>query len=190
MNNDFTLNLNSKNNIAYHKSHNENWNVTLVNTGLDTKKGTRIKQIEPYIKNDRFMVTYGDGLGNIDVKGLIDCHLKNVKRGKLATFTGVHPISRFATINLDKKGEVIFWKEKRKIEEYINAGFFILEKEIFDYLDSDCELEKKPMENLAKEKRISMYKHEGFWHCMDTYRDYKFLNNLWIQNKAPWKLWK
>lgn len=190
MNNDFTLNLNSKNNITYHKSHNENWNITLVNTGFDTKKGTRIKEIEPYIKSDRFMVTYGDGLGNIDIKGLIDCHLKNVKRGKLATFTGVHPISRFATINLDKKGEVIFWKEKRKIEEYINAGFFILEKGIFDYLDNNCELEKKPMENLAKEKRISMYKHEGFWHCMDTYRDYKFLNNLWIQNKAPWKVWK
>lgn len=186
MNNDLTINLSSREKIVYHSAYNENWNVTLVDTGLETKKGTRIKKVEPYIKEDRFMLTYGDGVGNINIRELVNYHLK---QGKIATFTGVHPISRFATINLDKKGEVASWKEKRKIEEYINAGFFVLEREIFDYLNEDCELEEEPMEELAKERRIAMYKHEGFWHCMDTYRDYMFLQKLWEKGGTPWKIW-
>ena len=187
MKNDFTINLSSREKVAYHSTHKEDWNVTLVDTGLETKKGTRIKKIEPYIKEDRFMLTYGDGVGNINIKELINYHLK---QGKIATFTGVHPISRFATINLDKKGEVTSWKEKMKIEEYINAGFFVLEKKIFDYLNEDCELEEEPMEELAKDRQIAMYKHEGFWHCMDTYRDYIFLQSLWKEGSPHGKFGK
>lgn len=186
MNNDFTIHLSSKERIISHSAHNENWNVTLVDTGPETKKGTRIKMIEPHIKEDRFMVTYGDGVGNIKIKELVNYHLKEKK---IATFTGVHPISRFATINLDEKGEVSSWKEKREIEEYINAGFFVLERKIFDYLEDDCELEEEPMEELAKERQITMYKHEKFWQCMDTYRDNIFLQSLWEKGKAPWKIW-
>jgi len=185
MNNDFTINLKSTKTIVYHCTHNENWNVTLVDTGFDSKKGTRIKKIEPYIKEDRFMVTYGDGVGNINIQELLNYHLK---KGKIATFTGVHPISRFATVNLDTKGEIASWKEKNKIEEYINAGFFVLERRIFEYLNEDCELEEEPMEKLAGEKQVTMYKHEGFWHCMDTYRDYMFLQRLWEGTEAPWKI--
>ena len=186
MNNDVTVNLSSKGENIYHNKHNENWNVTLIDTGLETKKGTRVKMIEPYIKKDRFMLTYGDGIGNINIRELVDYHLR---QGKIATFTGVHPISRFATVNLDEKGEVISWKEKREIEEYINAGFFVFESKIFSYLNDNCELEEKPIEELAKEEQIAIYKHEGFWHCMDTYRDYLFLQGLCEKGTAPWKIW-
>lgn len=186
MNSDFTIYLGSRKKIMYYNAHNENWNVTLVDTGFETKKGTRVKLIEPYIEEERFMLTYGDGVGDIDVKRLLEFHTKN---SKIGTFTGVHPISRFATVELNEKEDVISWKEKRRIEEYINAGFFVFERKIFDYLNDDCELEEEPMEKLAREKQVAMYKHKGFWHCMDTYRDYMFLQSLWEKGKAPWKIW-
>ena len=186
MNNDFTINLSSGEKIIYHNAHSENWSVTLVNTGLETKKGTRIKMIEPYIKEDRFMVTYGDGVGNMNIKELINYHLE---QKKIATFTGVHPISRFATVETNKKDEIVGWSEKKRLEGYINAGFFVLEKKIFDYLNDNCELEEEPMEQLARERQVAMYKHKEFWHCMDTYRDYMFLESLWGKREAPWKIW-
>lgn len=186
MNNDFTINLKSKEKITHHNEHEEDWNVTLVDTGRTTQKGTRLKIIEPYIKEEQFMLTYGDGVSNVNIKELLQFHLK---KGKTATFTGVHPISRFATIGVDKQGDVISWKEKNPIEEYINAGFFVFEKKIFDTLNKDCELEEEPMETLAKDGRVAMYKHEGFWQCMDTYRDYLFLKDLWEKGDAPWKMW-
>lgn len=187
MNNDFTINLTSKEKTAYHNTHNENWNITFVDTGFDSKKGTRVKRIEPYIKEDRFMLTYGDGVGNINIKELLDYHQR---KKKITTFTGVRPVSRFATIELNEEGEVGSWKEKRRIDEYINAGFFVFEKEIFRHLDEDCELEEGPMEHLSKERQVMMYKHEGFWHCMDTYRDYMYLQKLWNSGNPPWKAWK
>lgn len=186
MNNDCTVNLSSKGKIIHHNAHNDNWSVTLVDTGIETKKGTRIKRIEKYIKEDRFMLTYGDGVGNINVKKLLNYHLR---QGKISTFTGVHPISRFATVETSKNGEIMGWKEKKILEGYINGGFFVLERKIFDYLNDDCELEEKPMEKLAKKKQVAMYKHDGFWHCMDTYRDYLFLQNLWEKEEAPWRVW-
>jgi glucose-1-phosphate cytidylyltransferase len=186
MNNDFTINLNSKKKITCHNTHNENWNVTLVDTGLETKKGTRIKIIEPYIKEERFMLTYGDGVGNINIKELIDYH---IRKGKIATFTGAHSISRFATVETDKNGEIIDWSEKKTLERQINAGFFVMEREIFSYLNDDCELEEEPMKQLAQQHQVALYKHEGFWHCMDTYRDQIFLQNLWNNGQAPWKIW-
>jgi len=187
MNNDFTINLRSREKMTSHLTHTDDWNVTLVDTGLTTKKGTRIKKIEPYIKEDRFMVTYGDGIGNINIKEVVEHHKKGKK---IATFTGVHPTSRFATIGFNEDGSISSWKEKGKMEEYINVGFMVFEKKVFEYLDDDCELEEGPMEKLAEQKQIAMYKHEDFWHCMDTYRDYMHLENLWKQNKAPWKIWK
>ncbi|NQT81300.1 MAG: glucose-1-phosphate cytidylyltransferase [Candidatus Aminicenantes bacterium] len=186
MNNDFTINIKSREKIIYHSTHNENWKVSLIDTGLETKKGTRIKRIEPYIKEDRFMVTYGDGVGNINIKKLIDFHSS---QGKTATFTGVQPTSRFATVDLNDKGKIISWSEKKKLEDYINAGFFVLERKIFDYLTDNCELEEEPMSQLAKEEQVAMYKHNDFWHCMDTYRDFMVLQNLWKKGKAPWAIW-
>ncbi len=186
MMNDFTINLNSSRKVVCHNAHTENWNVTLVDTGPETKKGTRLKMVEPYIKEDKFMLTYGDGIGDIDVKELVNYHLRH---GKTATFTGAHSTSRFATVETNKQGQIVNWSEKKVLEGYINAGFFVLESKIFGYLNDDCELEEEPMKQLADERQIAMYKHEGFWHCMDTYRDYMFLQNLWKEGKAPWKIW-
>jgi len=186
MNNDFTVNLHSQKKIASHSKHKEDWNVTLVDTGLETKKGTRLKMVEQYIKDDSFMLTYGDGVGNVDIGKLVDCHKQSKK---IATFTGVHPISRFAVVEHDKKGEIVGWSEKKVLEGYINAGFFVLNKEIFNYLNDDCELEEEPMKQLAEERQVTMYKHEGFWQCMDTYRDNLFLRGMWEKGNAPWKIW-
>jgi glucose-1-phosphate cytidylyltransferase len=186
MNNDFTIDLSSEGRIICHNTHGDNWRVTLVDTGVETKKGTRVKKIESYVKEDRFMLTYGDGVGNINIRELVEYHLKE---GKIATFTGIHPISRFATVEMDEKNRIKGWREKKALKEYINGGFFVLERQIFDYLNDDCELEEEPMERLAKEGQIAMYKHEGFWRCMDTYRDYQYLNELWDKKKVSWKVW-
>lgn len=183
---DLTLNLASKEKTIHHKKHGEDWNVTLIDTGNETKKGTRVKKIEPFIKGDRFMLTYGDGVADIDIKKLIDYHHE---QGKIATFTGAHSISRFGAAETDEKGEIIDWTEKKKFEQYVNAGFFVFERKIFDYLDGDYEIELEPIMKLAKERQLNMYKHNGFWHCMDTYKDYDYLQNLWKKENPPWKKW-
>lgn len=184
MNSDVTVSLNSDYYITCHNSHDEDWNVTLVYTGLETKKGGRIKKIEPYLDGDRFMVTYGDGISNVNIQELIAFH---EKEGDLATFTGVHPISRFATVELDASDKIIEWDEKKPLEGYINAGFFVLENKVLDYIDGDVELEEEPMKSLAQEGKLSMYKHNGYWQCMDTYRDWLMLEQLWQSGNAPWK---
>lgn len=187
MQNDFTVELASREKIVHHKRHGENWRVTLVDTGLETKKGGRLKRVAPYLDGSRFMLTYGDGVGNIDIPKLIAFHEKS---SKLATFTGVHPISRFATVETDENMEICNWEEKKTLEGYMNAGYFVLEKRVLDYIQDDCELEEEPMKQLAKERQVAMYRHENFWHCMDTYRDYMLLNGLWEKGEAAWKIWK
>lgn len=187
MNSDVTVSLDSKHNILCHNGHDEDWNVTLVYTGLETKKGGRIKQVEPYLDGDRFMVTYGDGVANVNIKELISYHEKS---GGLATFTGVHPISRFATVERDQAGKIIDWNEKKPLEGYINAGFFVLDNAVLNYIEGDVELEEEPMKRLAHEGNLDMYPHNGFWQCMDTYRDYMLLNDLWKNGKALWKMWE
>jgi glucose-1-phosphate cytidylyltransferase len=187
--NEFILCLGYKQNIIqdYFATYQGDWKVTLADTGESTPKGTRIKMIEKYITEDNFMITYGDGVGNVDISKLISQHQKS---GKLVTFTGVHPISRFATVETDETGEIIDWHEKKQLEDYINAGFFVANRKIFDYLGGQCELEEEPMKRLAQERNLGMYKHEGFWQCMDTYRDSLLLNELWSSGKASWKIWK
>jgi len=187
MNSDVTVELNSDHAITYHNAHRERWNVTLVNTGLETKKGTRIKMVEKYIDSDRFMMTYGDGLSDVNINDLIAYHENT---GLLSTFTGVHPISRFATVERDAAGKIIDWNEKMQLEGYMNAGFFVFERAALDYIEDDVELEEEPMKRLAQEGNLSMYKHEGFWQCMDTYRDYSLLTDLWEKGNAPWKVWE
>lgn len=185
MNNDFTIKLSSKDEVIRHNNHREDWTVTLVDTGEFTKKGTRIKRIEPYIHSNEFMITYGDGVSNVDIGRLVTFHQSH---GKIATFTGVHPISRFATVETSDRGEIIDWNEKKSLEGYINAGFFVMHRRIFQYLNEDCELEEAPMKALAKEGQLRMYRHDGFWQCMDTYRDSVLLNDLWLK-APPWKVW-
>ncbi len=184
MNNDFTIKLAARDEIVYHNNHREDWTVTLVDTGALTKKGTRIKMIERHIDGDEFMITYGDGVSDINFKKLVEFHRSHART---ATFTGVHPISRFATVETNAKGEIVDWNEKKQLEGYINAGFLVVNRKLFKYLDDDCELEEAPLKQLAKEDQLRMYRHDGFWQCMDTYRDSIHLNELWNKNQAPWR---
>ncbi len=188
-NNDFTLEYGRSSRIISHKTSNhDEFRVTLVDTGPDTMTGGRIKQIQKYIDADTFMMTYGDGLSDVDIMELFKSH---VASGKTATLTGVHPESRFGEL-LIKENLVSAFSEKPQIKEgYISGGFFVLNKKIFKYIgEQDCFFEQEPMKKLTKEKQLAAFKHEGFWHCMDTMRDVKQLNDLWDTGRAPWKVWK
>lgn len=186
MNSDVTVDLASQEMTVRHRTHAEDWRVTLVDTGKDTKKGGRLRKIQPYISGGLFMMTYGDGVADIDIHRLTEHHRR---AEALVTFTGVHPISRFATVETDRSGAIVDWEEKKVLEGYINGGFFMLDKRVFDYIAGDCEFEEEPMRRLAQERRVTMFRHEGFWHCMDTYRDYLLLNEMWANGSAPWKRW-
>ena len=151
--------------------------------------GGRIKRIKNYIKNETFMVTYGDGVGNIDLKKLLDFH-KN--HGKYATLTAVQPLGRFGALEINTKDEIINFQEKPKGDKaWINGGFFVLEPQIFDYIKGDETIwEREPLEKLAKDGQLAAYRHKGFWMCMDTLRDKKELETLWNSGNPPWKIWK
>lgn len=184
MNSDCTIQLGNSSHIVRHSDHQEaNWKITLVDTGTETPKGGRILRIRPYVENSSFMLTYGDGIADIHIPSLIEHHRRS---GKVVTFTGVNPRSRFATPGFDDRGEVVSWDEKKPLETFINGGFFVLEPRVFDFLTEDTEFEEQPMEELARCKQVSMYPHTGRWECMDTYRDYMYLNEMWNSGKAFW----
>jgi glucose-1-phosphate cytidylyltransferase len=186
MMNDFTLNLKGKKEtLENHTNTTENWNITFADTGFKTLTGGRIKRIEKYIKEDNFLMTYGDGVSDVDITSLIKFHKS---KGKIATLTGVHPGSKYGTVHTDKNNIVVKFEEKPILKDLINGGYFVFKKEIFDYIDEDCMLEKGPFENLAAKRQIALFKHDGFWHCMDTYKDFQDLNAIW-KTKAPWKIW-
>jgi glucose-1-phosphate cytidylyltransferase len=189
INNDFTINL-SSGDIKYHSSHNENnWKVTLVDTGLDTLKGGRIKRVEKYLDSDTNMLTYGDGLADIDLNKLLEFHKSH---DKIVTVTGVHRPSRFGEI-IAESGQVRSFKEKPRLpRELINGGFMVFDKEMLDYLteDEDCDFEVGVLEQLAQNGQVMVYEHEGNWDCMDHERDVIYLNELWGAGKAFWKIWK
>lgn len=190
MNNDFTIELGSKNKIAFHNRHQEkDWSVTLVDTGKLAQTGARIKKIQDYIDGDIFMATYGDGVGNIDIRSLLNYHKKC---GNIGTVTSVHPSSRFGELII-KDGKVKEFNEKPQVKEgFINGGFFVFNKEFFKFLNDkdDCCLEHEPLESLAERNQLSVYLHDGFWQCMDTQRELDILSELWRDKNAPWKLWK
>jgi len=170
----------------FDRSDSESWNIQLVDTGLDTMTGGRLKRIQDYV-DDTFCVTYGDGLSNIDINNLISFHRE---KKSLATLTAIHPPERFGVLNLSGDYVTEFHEKHSGESSWINGGFFVFEPEIFDYLrDDSTVLEKTPLETLAKEKKLSAFKHNGFWHPMDTLRDKKHLENLWSSKKAPWKTW-
>jgi glucose-1-phosphate cytidylyltransferase len=190
MNNDFTICLGRKNQVKYHNAHEEqDFNVTLAETGVDTMTGSRVKHVEPYIRDRKtFMVTYGDGVGDLDVSRLIKFHESH---GRLATVTTVRPTSRFGVLDLDDKGRVVDFAEKPQLNGWTSAGFFLFNRKVFDYLssESNCILEREPLEKLTKEGQLMAYRHEGFFHAMDTYREYLYLNDLWNNGRAPWAMW-
>ena len=184
-NTDFTVHLGTGELITYPKVK-ENWRVTLCDTGQETLKGARIKRVACHLPdNEPFMVTYGDGVANIDLNKLIEFHKEQKTIG---TFTGVRMPSRFGAVKTDADGKILSWEEKPMLNEYINCGFFVFEHRFLDYLSEDpsCDLEKEPLQRLASVGELSMYQHPGQWQCMDTLRDSILLNELWNSGQAFW----
>jgi len=180
----------SSNEMEIHNSQSEPWKVTLVNTGLNSMTGARIKKAKQYIDNEPFLLTYGDGVGDIDIQKTLDFHKQH---GKLLTMTSAQPDGRFGALNINQEtDQVLEFQEKPKGDgSWINAGYFVCQPEVLDYIDSDDDVifEKEPLQNLAKDGQIHTYKHGGFWMPMDSLRDKTELNKLWKDGQAPWKVW-
>ena len=170
-----------------YNDNNTTWNVEVVDTGVDTMTGGRLKRIQNHI-DDRFCLTYGDGVSNVDITSLISFHKE---KKSLATLTAIHPPERFGVLELEGEYVREFHEKHRGESSWINGGFFVFEPEVFDYLEygDSTVLERTPLETLAKEKKLTAFKHNGFWYPMDTLRDKKYLEKLWISKKAPWKIW-
>ncbi len=186
-NSDFTVDTETGE-VTYHNGLSDKWKVTLVDTGVDTLKGGRIKRLEKYL-DEVNMLTYGDGVANVDIKELVDYHSKH---GKKVTITGVKPPSMFGEV-IEQNGLVLSFEEKPQTSKgLINGGFMVFNKSILDYLTTDvkCDFEFGPLEKLAVEGEVMTYKHNGFWECADTVRDVNHLNKLWNSGKAQWKIWK
>ena len=185
---DITFDM-TDNKMTVHNNYSEPWKVTLVNTGLNTMTGGRVKRIRDYIKDEPFMLTYGDGVANIDIQKLLEYHKNN---GKIATITAVQPGGRFGTLEIDNTGSINSFREKNKEDGgWINGGYMVLQPEIFNYLEDDSTIfERKPLETLAKENQLNAYKHDGFWQCMDTQRDKLYLEELLASGNAPWRIWE
>lgn len=186
-NNDFTISLRDQHVSKFEKNmHSEDWQVTLAETGFSTQTGGRLFKVRNYIEDDNFLCTYGDGLANINIKELMNFHLTHKK---IATVTAVRAASRFGALSISDDFGVAYFSEKPKSEQWINGGFFIFKKQVFDYLSNDSVLEKDPLENLAKEGQLMAFKHDSFWQPMDTYRETQELNLIWEKESAPWKNW-
>ncbi|HIH30591.1 TPA: glucose-1-phosphate cytidylyltransferase [Candidatus Micrarchaeota archaeon] len=190
MSNDITIRLNDReHDIVHREKDDDDWTITFAETGLKSQTGSRIKRIEKYIGSDNFLATYGDAVSNIDIKDEIAFHRK---KGALATLAGVHPHSKFGLVSAEKNGMVEKFVEKPVLYDYVNGGFYVFRRDIFDYLDADesCVLETGPFTALSEKRQLAMYRHEGFWHSMDTYKDYLELNKMCDEEKTPWKMWK
>jgi glucose-1-phosphate cytidylyltransferase len=168
--------------------HTTNWNVELIDTGMDTQTGGRIKRLQPYLGDSTFMLTWGDGVSNVNLDELLAFHRDH---GKLATLTAVRPTARFGHLETDGDRVIEFSEKPQTREGWINGAFFVLEPQIFDYIQSDrTHWEKEPMEKLARDKQLMAYRHTSFWQCMDTLREKKLLESMWDSGQAPWKIWK
>ena len=187
---DVTFDFSAENRMTVHQNVAEPWRVTLVDTGLNTQTGGRVKRVQKYIGDERFMLTYGDGVSDVDLRALLAQHEAS---GKLVTLTGVQPGGRFGVLELDEAGRTVTgFREKAKEDGgWINGGFMVMEPAVFNYLstDEDCILERTPLEVLARDGKLGIFKHSGFWQCMDTQRDRGRLEYLWTDEKAPWKIW-
>jgi glucose-1-phosphate cytidylyltransferase len=187
INNDFTTDLGTGKHTVHSSGHDHGWKVTLADTGLHTLKGGRIKRIERYITGDTFLLTYGDGLCDVDMKALVEFHASH---GKLITVTGIHPASQFGMMRADG-GRVVSFREKPQASDNIvNGGYMVVNRGIFDYLtdDESCDFEIGPLEKLAHDGQLMVYRHGGNWASMDNLRDVDYLNRLWSNGKAFWKV--
>ncbi len=184
---DFEINLNTGSHRVFN-SKSEDWTVTLVDTGSETMTGGRLKRVAPYLSNEAFCLTYGDGLSDIDISAEIDFHRK---QGKLATVAAVQPPGRFGVLNIATSNQVISFEEKTNDEiGWINGGFFVLDPKVIDYIDGDdTSWEHAPLRNLARNSQLASFQHHGFWQPCDTLRDKRQLESLWQSGRAPWVVW-
>lgn len=187
-NSDITIDFLNGGKIKTHTNYSEPWNVTIVDTGLNTMTGGRIKRIQQYVGDEQFMLTYGDGVSDININELVQFHNSN---NSIATITAAAIGQRFGVLDINNEKKITAFREKNMDDgARINAGYMVLEPAIFDYLvDDNTIFEKEPLERLAKEKNISAFLFDGYWQCMDTKREMDLLNELWDQGKAPWKKW-
>jgi len=185
---DVTFDFSEKNKMTVHSNFSEPWKVTLVDTGLNTMTGGRIKRIQKYIGNEPFMLTYGDGVSDVNIAELVKFHETH---GKIATMTAINVAQRFGVLDINEDNSINSFREKNDDDgSMINGGFMVLNPEIFEYIEGDSTVfEKTPLETVAKMGELMAYKHEGFWSCMDTQRDKQQLEFLWESGKAPWKKW-
>ena len=185
---DITFDFRNHDKRIIHNHSAEPWNVTLVATGTNTMTGGRVKRIRSYVGNEPFMLTYGDGVADINIDRLLDYHRSH---GKLATVTSTQPSGRFGALNLSENNFVRSFQEKPRGDgSWVNAGFFVMQPDIFNYIAGDATvLEKEPLENLARDGQLVSYKHGGFWQPMDTIRDKNLLEEFWNSGNAPWKIW-
>lgn len=183
---DITFDFSLKNEIIVHNNYAENWKVTLIDTGLNTMTGGRIKRVQEYLGNEPFMLTYGDGVSDVNIAELVEFHKSH---GKMATITAIQPGGRFGMLDIDKDENINNFKEKSKDDEgWINGGFMVLNPEIIDYIkDDSTTFEREPLETIALKGELKAFKHHGFWQCMDTLRDKLLLEKLWNSGQAPWK---
>lgn len=186
---DVTFDFRMSNQQFIHNHKAEPWKVTLVDTGMNTMTGGRVKRVQDYIGNDPFMLTYGDGVSNVDIPKLVEYHKSH---GKLATITSVQPTGRYGALNLDDHDIVQGFQEKPRGDGgWVNGGFFVMQPEVLDFIDGDhIILEREPLERLAAERQLAAYKHYEFWQAMDTMRDKELLEHLWKSDQAPWKVWE
>ena len=187
INNNLSLDL-STGKITIHPGALPNWKIHLVDTGLNTLTGGRIKRLKEWIGNETFMLTYGDGVADVNIHDLLAFHKKNKK---LATVTAVRPPARFGALKIESSHVTEFLEKQQSGEGWINGGFFVLEPEVLNYIEGDhTSWEKEPLEALAAQNQLVSYLHNGFWQPMDTLREHKQLENLWENSQAPWKVWK
>lgn len=186
---DITFDFSDNNKMIVHNNVAEPWKVTVIDTGLNTMTGGRLKRIQKYVGNETCMMTYGDGVSDVNLDALLKFHREH---GKAATLTAIQPGGRFGVLDIDDSQNVRQFSEKAKEDGgWINAGFMVLEPEAFSYIEGDqIYFEKEPLENMAKDGNLAAYRHEGFWKCMDTMRDKGMLDELWNKGNAPWKCWE
>ena len=188
-NSDVTFDFSKENKMTVHNNVAEPWKVTLVDTGLNTMTGGRVKRIKDYVGDETFMLTYGDGVADIDIKKLVEFHKSH---GKIATLTAVTIGQRFGVLGIDENNSINSFREKSDNDgSRINAGYMVLEPKIFDYIEGDDTVfEKGPLESVVAAGELKAYKHDGFWQCMDTQREMKQLEEMWKSGNAPWKVWE
>ena len=189
MSNDFTICIGKRQAVDFHDAHAEpEFRVCLADTGQETMTGARLKRVARYIDGDTFVLTYGDGVADVNIGALLDFHRSH---GKLATVTTVRPTSRFGMVDLENDGRVSRFAEKPQSQDWASAGFFVFDRRVLNYLDEgdDCVLERGPLQRLSADGELMAYRHEGFFASMDTYREYQYLNELWAKGDAPWKVW-